>query len=262
VNRVVAYRVTRALSVGIGATINYAEAELTRGIVQPGDEFKVKGAGTALGFNAGVLWQPTERHSFGVRYHSAIEPTLSGHTSVRTRDFTVATPFGRLTVPGSSSEEDAHADLQFPQFLTLGYSFLPTPDWNIEVNADWTDWNSLDEIAVFRGDAETGRVPLHWRSNWFYSLGVTRSWTNGWRASLGYSYAEKMVPEATFTPAVPDSDRHVFTTGLGYRGERWSLDIAYQFTHQPARRIDLGSVTDGTYRLDAHAIAVSAGVEF
>jgi len=262
VNPVVAVQVTRQLSLGVGATINRTDAELTRGIVQPGDEFKVQGAGMAYGFNAGLLWQPTEQHSLGVRYHSGTEPTLSGHTSVKTKDLAVPTPLGVLSIPGFSTEEDMHTDLHLPQFVTVGYSFRPTPEWNIEVDADWTDWNSLNDLTIYRGKAETVRVPLHWRSNWFYSAGVTRSWSSGWRASVGYIYAEKMVSAETFTAALPDNDRHVFTAGLGYHGERWTLDVAYEYSHQPSRRIDLDAPTDGTYRLDTHAVAVSAGVAF
>ena len=98
VNPVVAWQVMPGLSLGVGATINYAEAELSRGIFQEGDEFKLRGTGTAYGFNAGVLWQPAERHSFGIRYHSGTEAELSGHTSVRTKPFTVATPLGPFQV--------------------------------------------------------------------------------------------------------------------------------------------------------------------
>ncbi len=262
VNPVVAWQATPTLSLGAGATINYAEAELSRGIVQEGDEFKIRGAGTSYGFNAGVLWQPTPHHSFGVRYHSGTEVDLSGHTSVRTKPFTVPTPPGPFRVPGMESEQDANGSLRFPQFLTLGYSYRPAPGWNLEIGAEWTDWNSLNELTVHRQGADTGSVPFHWLSNWLYQAGVTRSWTNGWHASLGYIYAEKVVPEETFTPAVPDYDRHVFTGGFGYSGETWSFDLAYEYSHQPARRIDQGTAVDGTYRLDTHALSLSCGVKF
>ena len=88
------------------------------------------------------------------------------------------------------------------------------------------------------------------------------SWTNGWHASLGYIYAEKVVPKETFTPSVPDYDRHVFTGGFGHSGARWNFDLAYEYSHQPARRIDQGTAVDGTYRLDTHALSLSVGLRF
>lgn len=262
VNPVVAWQATRTLSLGIGATINYAETELSRGIMQVGDEFKLRAAGTSYGFNAGVLWQPTEHHSFGIRYHSGTEMELSGQTSVRTKSFTATTPLGPLTVPEMASKQDANANLRFPQFVTLGYSYRPAPGWNLEIGAEWTDWNALNELTVHRQGADTVSVPFHWRSNWIYQIGVTRSWMNGWHASLGYIYAEKVVPEETFTPAVPDYDRHVFTGGFGYSGKRWSFDLAYEYSHQPDRTISQGTTVDGIYRLDTHALSLSCGVKF
>ena len=209
-----------------------------------------------------MLWQPAERHSFGIRYHSGTEAELSGHTSVRTKPFTVPTPLGPFQVPGMESEQDAGGSLRFPQFVTLGYSFRPAPGWNLEIGAEWTDWNALNELTVHRQNADTVSVPFHWRANWIYQAGVTRSWTNGWHASLGYMYAEKVVPEETFSPSVPDSDRHVFTGGFGYSGARWSFDLAYEYSHQPARGIEQGTVVDGTYRLDTHAGSLSVGLRF
>jgi long-chain fatty acid transport protein len=262
VNPVVAWKVTPEFSLGLGAMVNYVEAELTRGILQAGDEFKLRGAGTSVGFNVGALWQPTERHSFGVRYHSATDVELSGHTSVRTKAFTVPTPFGPFRVPGMESEQDSSGGLRFPQFLTLGYSFRPAPGWNLEVGAEWTDWNALNKLTVHRQGADTVEVPFHWRSNWIYEAGITRTWENGWHASVGYIYAENVVPDETFSPSVPDSARHAFSMGFGYAGERWSFDLAYEYSHQPPRTISQGTTVDGTYQLDTHAMSLSAGVRF
>lgn len=172
------------------------------------------------------------------------------------------TPFGLFKIPGSATEQDANADLKFPQFFTVAYSFRPTREWNIELGAEWTDWNSVNELTIHRSGADTVSLPLHWRSNWLYNIGVTRSWENRWHASVGYIYAEKMVPEETILPSLPDNDRHVFTLGFGFKGERWNADVAYQFSHQPTRRVEQGTVADGTYRLDAHAMSVSVGVSF
>ena len=56
-------------------------------------------------------------------------------------------------------------------------------------------------------------------------LPIRALWENQWHAGVGYIYAENVVPDETFTPSVPDSARHAFSTGLGYAGERWSFDL-------------------------------------
>ena len=86
VNPVVAVEVARGFSVAAGLTIDHASTEISQGLPAPlgarGDEFKFKGAGTTLGFNAGVLWQPTPKHSFGVSYHSGVTVDFQGHTTI------------------------------------------------------------------------------------------------------------------------------------------------------------------------------------
>ncbi|MEA3186466.1 MAG: long-chain fatty acid transport protein [Chthoniobacter sp.] len=90
VNPVIALQVTRTLSVAFGATLNSVQVDLRQGILGPefggGDEFKFKGMGTTAGFTAGVLWKPTEQHSFGLNYHSGVTVDFSGHSAARLSD--------------------------------------------------------------------------------------------------------------------------------------------------------------------------------
>jgi long-chain fatty acid transport protein len=262
VNPVAAWKFGESLSLGFGATVNYVETEARQGIFQPRDEFKFRGAGTAYGFNAGVLWQPAKRHSFGVRYHSATNAELSGHTSVHTKSFEVATPLGPVTVPETASEEDAGADFQFPQFVTAGYSFRPTPDWNFEFDVDWTDWDALNQVVVRQQSSPKIVQPFDWESGWAFEWGATRYLPRGLRASVGYVYSTQVVPESRFTPAVPDGRRHIYSAGLGQETGRFTWDVAYQFAYQPSRTIGTGGPADGDYRLRAHAVSISLGVKF
>ena len=41
-----------------------------------------------------------------------------------------------------------------------------------------------------------------------------------------------------------------------------SFDLAYEYSHQPPRTISQGTVVDGEYKLDTHALSLSAGVKF
>ena len=95
VNPVIAVQVSRTFSVAVGLTIDQAQADLERGIAFPasasflngrGNLFGFKGDGTAVGFNAGVLWQPTPQHSFGLSYHSGVAIDFSGHSNAHLSD--------------------------------------------------------------------------------------------------------------------------------------------------------------------------------
>lgn len=317
VNPVVAVEVARGLSFAAGLTINTAKTELTQGFVTGplagGDEFTFKGTGTALGFNAGVLWQPTEQHSFGVRYTSGVDINFSGHTSAKLSDRQRAAAregnaqiragrerleAGRRAIqaaplppavkaalleqanaqyaaalvaagvpesgsfPESFPEEDANGEIHFPQVIAFGYSFRPTPQWNFEVNVDWTDWDRLNTVTIHQQQSADILMPFNWESSFIYSFGATRHFVHGLRASLGYAYSEHSVPEESFNPIVPDSNRHVFSAGFGQKTERLSWDLAYQFTHGPARTINRDAAVDGRYRFRSHALTLSLGYHF
>lgn len=260
---VAACRVSRTLSVGIGPTLSYVDAKLARGIIAPGDGFRFHGSGQSAGWVAGILWQPTPQHSFGVSYHSSTDVRLSGHTDVTFFLPPPPTPFG----PGRPVEvhfpqEDADATLHLPRFLVAGYSFRPTPAWNFEFDLDWTDWDSLNTVALRQGRSGTLPLVFNYESSFVYKFGATRRFTNGLLASAGYEFLENSVPEASFSPAVPDGDRHVFTAGLGGRAGGWDWNAAYEFVYQPTRHVANNTGADGAYRLTAHALNLSAGYHF
>jgi len=54
--------------------------------------------------------------------------------------------------------------LDFPQIVTGGVPFRPTTNWNIEVDIDWTDWDTVKTAPIDR----VGALQLHWQSSFLY----------------------------------------------------------------------------------------------
>lgn len=258
INPVVAASLHRTLSVGIGPTINYSEVSLTRGIVVPGDRFRFDGDGMGYGFNAGVRWEPHAKWAFGASYRYLTTVRYDGETKMD------------LLVPATMSlSSSSRTEMRFPQFLMVGVSFRPTENWNFEVNVDWADWDNVNEI-VLSGVPIVDRevVPLHYRSSWMYQFGATRHLGRGYAVSAGYFFSENSSPDQHFTPLVPDSDLHLGSVGLSYRGTRWNWAAAYHFGYNPGHKVSgsglspTGETADGTYRILNHAFNVSAALKF
>lgn len=264
VNPVIAWQICPQLSIAAGVTINYAEASQRIKVLQQGvnGEFKIEGSGEDVGFNFGLMWQPTPQHSFGIQYHSATDVDLSGHTLIDTDRLTVPTPFGNVRVPASHVERDSDANFHFPQWVTAGYSFRPTPKWNLEFDLDWTDWNTLNTVYVHQAGAPEVKIPFNWVNSIAFEFGVTRQLPWGMRISAGYQYAQHTVPEDQFNPIVPDNRRHIFMVGIGQTKGRFSWDAAYEYAYQPSRSISDESSIDGDYRLRASAFTVSLGYKY
>jgi long-subunit fatty acid transport protein len=135
---------------------------------------------------------------------------------------------------GSSTTD---ADAHFPQFMAVGVSYRPTTNWNFEINVDWTDWDSLDQVLFERDDGVAVPFVFNYVSSWMYEFGVTRQLGKGWFISVGYIYSENSSPDSHYNPIVPDDDLHLGSIGVGRRGERWDWALGYHFAYNGEREV-------------------------
>ena len=248
INPVIAYKIHDTLSLAIGPTINVSRVNLARGIgLIPGDSFRFKGDGTAYGFTAGLLWQPHQQWSFGLSYRSATEMDYDGTANAQP-----APPF-----PGSFNSS---ATVNYPQIVIAGISYRPTPDWNIEFDVDWADWNTFKSVTI----TGAGTIPFGWESSCFYELGVTRYLKNGWYVSAGYFFSENSTPDRYYNPIIPDGDLHVGTLGVGHKGEHWNWAVALEIIGGAWNSVDntADPSVAGKYKLFTPALSASLGYHF
>ena len=253
INPVVAWKVLPSLSIGAGPTFNYAETDLRQGLfANPGaDEFRFKGDATDVGYNLGVRWQPLSELAFGASYRSKTTMGYHGHTEM----------------PPLYNFMDAKANFPFPQNVVCGVSYRPTPKWNIEFNADYTDWSQLGTVAIQQAALPQSLI-LNWQSSWYYEFGVTRYFDNGWRISAGYIFNGNSVPDAHYNPLVGDLDRHFLCLGVGFQGRHFSFDVACQLGYGPPRTVSgsaqsaAGQSADGKFDFVSSVLSASVGWRF
>lgn len=256
INPVIAWKPIASLSIGFGPNINYSAIEIRRGLAAPNDNFKFKGDDLGFGFNAGILWQPFEKWSVGANYRSASRLRYTGTST--------------YDALGASAHTKAMVD--FPQIASAGISFRPNTNWNIEFNVDYTDWNELNTVNLEGTYAIFGfNLPLQldWHESWFYELGVTRTFDDGWFASAGYFYSSETAPSQTFTPAIPDIALHVASLGVGHQGETWRWVVAGQLIAGGNRDINnsqpnpfTAESANGKYHMIVPTISVSVARKF
>ena len=244
-NPVIAYRILPTLSVAAGPTFNYSEAEFK---LNPGFIDSLRGRSTAIGFNAGVLWQPWVQHSFGLTYRSSTDMNYEGHATIPP-----------LIATGNTA---VAANFHFPQTVAFGYSFRPTTNWNFEADADWTDWTQLQTVNI---NPLPEAFPFSYHPSWMFDFGATRYLGEGWRASAGFMYSMNTAPDNTYNPLVPDSDRYIFSIGVGKTYKKFSWDVAYQASVGPTRTVSNDGTypfVDGSYQFLSHAISINFGYHF
>lgn len=274
INPVIAVKILPRLSVGAGVMINYSEMSLNQGLQRWSPRgtnfFRFQGDGWSVGYNAGILWQPWEKLSLGANFRSSARVNYQGST-----DFEL-----QPGVYNQPEYRNAQAAFTFPLTAVLGVSYRPTPKWNLEVDANYTGWNSFDQVTIAQSPPPVSRpfeqnipVQLGWRGSWMYELGVTRYFENGWHVSGGYCFNENSVPDQYYSPLAADLDRHFFSLGVGFTGKVFNFDLAYQFGYGPDHTVTgsqpstkpsnfSGETADGTYQFISQAVSVSVGMKF
>lgn len=250
---------TAALSAGIplapglsiGGSLQYDQqhVDLNRGLgYVPGDRFHFAGHGRAASYNVGLLWQPSPRHAFGLSFQSKTDFDIRGTANLD--------PFG-IAYSG-------HADWAYPEDLDIGYSYRPTPDWNLEFDWDWTNWARLKTVVLYSPTAAPVALPFDWQASSYYCLGGTRRWSSGWTASAGACLSTNSIPTATFNPAVPDATRVLLNVGPGYRTARWNIQSVLQWSPETSRTVSgtapsaAGQSADGVYTSHLWAAGIGA----
>ena len=252
-NPVVAYQVNESLSVAAGLTINYSDVMFQQALGPGGaGQFRYDGDDISIGYTLGVLYQPHEQWSIGLNYRSSGEMKYEGHS--------------RVGFPGTSQSTNIGVD--FPDYIDLGISYRPSEDWNIEVGADWTNWDQVN-TSTFEGTVLGDiALPFNYESGFVYKVGVTRQLGDGYWLSAGYSFSENSVPDQTLTPLNADSDLHIGSIGFGRRSEDWSWAVAYHFAYNGGRTVTgntpsaAGESADGTYETFNQAVNLSYGFRF
>jgi long-chain fatty acid transport protein len=113
-----------------------------------------------VGYNAGILWQPIKQISLGANFRSSANVTLNGQTHYERQ----------LLIP--SSHNPANMSLNFPWTAVGGISYRPTPKWNLEFDANYTDWSSFGTTTLH----QHGSVPAVINQN----IPVNLDWQGSW----------------------------------------------------------------------------------
>lgn len=269
INPTAALKLNPHLFIGAGIMANYVNLYTDQAIIQlqnPPNFFKFKGDGWSVGYNLGALYQPARWISFGGTFRSSAMVNLKGHSN-----FQEPPAIQPTTLPAQMS-------LTFPLTVVLGVSLRPTPKWNVEFDANYTEWESFGTTTIYQngtppiGVDQDITLNLDWRGSWIYEVGVTRYFGNAWHVSAGYAFDQNSVPSQYYSPFAADMDRHFFSLGLGFQGKTIDFDVTYQFGYGPGYTVynSLPSSTvstsnqtaDGKYTFQSSALLVSAGIHF
>lgn len=276
INPSIAYKVNDYLSVGVG--LDYFISDISKykrtTAALGGGNFHLKVDDEGWGYNAGLLIKPFEGHRIGVSYRSEIDLEYEGTANLDNLIGAYNAIFG-----GSTYSTKLQSDGTIPRSVAVGYAYQPNDRLTIEADVEWTDWACVEEEYLHYPDEEAATdamkgnrlavlndgnpVSRDWNDVFSYGIGLDYKWTEATDLRCGFFYVEKTIPSANLDTALPDSNKHGITLGLGHQ---WlkdvKFDMAYTFIKLRDRDItndvglNTGSNIDGTYKGHINIVAV------
>jgi len=267
INPTLAWRMTPSLHAGLGLDLmmvrSLSRLRTDQSLLGGGDgKFEIKGSGAGLGFNAGLLYAPTEAFSIGAAYRSKIRVRLKGDLRLSRLAPPLQPLFG-----GTAFSTDITSSLTFPDIVSLGIAFRPSRDATITVDAEQIRWSSFrTQTTKLKQQvppvAVSGTMPLYWRDTWTFRTGIEVKLSGPTALRAGYAYVPSPVPERTLSPAAPDGAMHHLSAGFGYKvQDGLALDFFYTVGLSKKKNV-ANTILSGEYRNTTHYAGISASYAF
>ena len=260
------YRFNDKLSVGFGPTFNHIEGELSSSLLNPGNsdgKVRVKGDDTAVGFNAGVLYEFTPNTRAGVTYHSRVKYELEGDTRVS----------GNGALAAIAGKYDANLGLTTPESVDMSITHKLTDALTLYVGSTWTRWSRFKEIRVENNSAtlpanlSTIVEEQNWHDAWAHAVGLSYKVSPQWTLRTGIAIDQSPTNNVDRSPRVPSGDRTIFSVGAGWSpNQDMTIDVAYSYLQEESVDVNHVSATRGTYsaryKNSAHGLGASLSYRF
>lgn len=215
---------------------------------------------SAFRYNLSLLYNMNEKLSFGMNYRSEVDYTLKGDATYKDVPALFSSQLHNSNVSG---------DITLPMVIWSGIAYKVTPKLTLETDLVFTGWSSYDKLEFdLENSLGTQTIDKDWDDAYSIRFGADYQATDAFAVRAGYLYDESPIPSDSIDYAMPSSDRHMFTTGLGYKIGKWTLDSHYAFiTLKGERDIDArlaeGIIVDSTIKsVYVHQLGVSASYMF
>ncbi len=229
-NPVASVRLSPWLTVAGGITYLTLDTTLERKLAFfpfPDGSQRFKGSGDGLGFNLGVLVEPSKDINIGLSYRSSIDVSINGHA-----DFGFPTALTQIVGPASQTTA-ATTKLVLPAQAYAGIYFKQLYPFTIEIATRWEQWSKFNELNLQFSQPIAGSTGVvqerNWHNTWTEMIGLGYQLNDTISLLGGYLYQRGAVPDSTFEPAIPDANSHYFSAGANMKLKSVTIGAAYAY---------------------------------
>ena len=252
INPSIAFRVNEKLSVVLGVNYMHMDAEYQRqAAVSSGatstTKIALKADGNAVGWNAGLLFNPSESMRLGLSYRGEVEQKLRG---------TLAISGALAGANAALTTGDAKADLTLPDTFIFSVVQDLTSSWQMLGDISLTRWSSIKDVNIVRtsgplSGATVQTLEADFRDTWRVALGATNRLNDSWKLKFGVAYDQSPVrDEGTRLVSLPDNDRVWLSLGTQWAPTKTSaVDIGASYLIVGDSDIDNNQTSAGRGRV-------------
>ncbi len=174
----------------------------------------------AVGWHAGVLFEPSDRTRVGFTFHSQVVHHFSGTSRFETDSI------------GSFKTHNLSVNLTLPAYASLGAYHELNSKWTVLGEVDFTNWSTVDVITLKNVASPIGPTVTNfvqkYHDTWRVSVGGNYHQTENifWRAGLAYD--QTPTRSRYRSVRLPDGDRIMTAIGAHWQvSEGVGVDFSY-----------------------------------
>ncbi len=181
--------------------------------------------GRSFSYILGVLFTPLDSLRIGVTYREELRSNYEGEIRQELAQDLQASLGPFIELAGMSGVQSARFKLllKLPRQVVLGLAWLPTEKLALTTDYVWTNWSTWkDQVIWIEGSGISGMntisVSKNFHNTHSFRTGLEYAVTPVFRVRAGYYWDPTPVPARTLDLPTADTDRHVYTAGLGFMG--------------------------------------------
>lgn len=261
----IGYQINDQLGIGVAYVFGTGEFSLRRAIpVQDTlgnyGEANLSGSGIGHGFNAGIMYRPSENLNIGVSFRSGMAVELSNGQA-------------EFDVPSALSEQfpsstNFTSSINLPGVVNLGVGYHLNEKLLLSTDINYVLWSSYDSLKFdFEDNTEQlqdARSPREYENSFIFRLGAEYQ-TKDWMAiRMGAYYDMSPVQDGYLTPETPDNNKIGLTLGGSFNfSENFKAHLSLLYVIGPERQdTNLETEFSGVWSSSAIITGISLSYKF
>lgn len=236
-NPILAYKVTKDLSIGGGPNLQFYTADFATMVDSTGGkaadpatdvQSRIKAKSFSVGFTVGAEYQATQATRVGVSYRSAIVHKFDGESRLTSDNASaLQTVMEGLNLTGSDGA--AKFKINTPSIANIGVAHQMTDKLELYGSAMLIGWSRFKDTTVqFSNNFPTVVVDNNWNNSWYLAVGAGYQVTSAVKVRTGIAYDWTPTVTGVRNPRAPNADRVYAGAGFTYQtASTWKLDFSY-----------------------------------